>query len=93
MSNAIANSFALLNEIRQELNTSKTNARINRSPSPKKLGLSNPASTTAPFRANNINTLVNIFSSLIKSFFREALLCIKPIKILANHMINLWIVF
>jgi len=54
MSNAIANSFALLNEIRQELNQTKTtNLRnISKSPSPKK----NPLSTlTAPLRANNIN--------------------------------------
>jgi hypothetical protein len=54
MSNAIANSFALLNEIRQELNQTKTtNLRnISKSPSPKK----NPLSTlTAPLRAKNIN--------------------------------------
>lgn len=57
MSNAIANSFALLNEIRQELNSTKANVRMNRSPSPKKMGLSS-ASTLAPFRVNNTNTIV-----------------------------------
>ncbi len=56
MSNAIANSFALLNEIRQELNQTKaTNLRnISKSPSPKKLGMS----MTVPSVQNNANQIV-----------------------------------
>lgn len=67
MSNAIANSFALLNEIRQELNQTKAaNMRnISKSPSPKKLGLS---STTVPFTSNIPG--VNLFYLFFKKNFK-----------------------
>ena len=63
MSNAIANSFALLNEIRQELNQTKaTNLRnISKSPSPKKMG--GLSSSSASLKPNtNANPLVIDFN-------------------------------
>ena len=67
MSNAIANSFALLNEIRQELNQTKTtNIRnISKSPSPKKQHLS---TLTAPLRPN-INNMNNVQPNEIPVYF------------------------
>ena len=86
MSNAIANSFALLNEIRQELNQTKTtNIRnISKSPSPKKTPLS---TLTAPLRSNinNMNNAQNVeipvffhkIDCFYYFFYREVPLCIK----------------